>query len=58
MFICGSKDAALGGTKALHAGVAGSSFVEIEGAGHISNVEQPAIFTRALREFLVSGALN
>jgi len=54
-FICGSKDAALGGTKALHAGVAGSSFVEIEGAGHISNVEKPEIFTRALKEFLVSG---
>jgi len=54
-FICGGKDAALGGTKALHAGVAGSTFVEIEGAGHISNVEQPAFFTRALKEFLVSG---
>ena len=53
-FVCGGKDAALGGTKALHAGVPGSSFVEIEGAGHISNVEQPGIFTRALKEFLVS----
>jgi 3-oxoadipate enol-lactonase len=54
-FVCGGKDASLGGTKALHAGVPGSSFVEIEGAGHISNVEQPEIFTRALKEFLVSG---
>ena len=54
-FICGGKDASLAGTKALHAGVAGSSFVEIEGAGHISNVERPEIFTRALKEFLVSG---
>jgi 3-oxoadipate enol-lactonase len=54
-FICGGKDASLGGTKALHAGVVGSSFVEIEGAGHISNVERPEIFTRALKEFLVSG---
>jgi 3-oxoadipate enol-lactonase len=53
-FICGGKDAALGGAKALHAGVAGSSFVEIEGAGHISNVERPDIFTRAIKEFLVS----
>ena len=53
-FVCGGKDAALGGTKALHAGVAGSRFVEIEGAGHISNVEQPAIFTKALKEFLTS----
>jgi 3-oxoadipate enol-lactonase len=54
-FICGGKDAALAGTKALHAGVAGSSFIEIEGAGHISNVERPEIFTRALKEFLISG---
>jgi 3-oxoadipate enol-lactonase len=53
-FVCGGKDASLGGTKALHAGVAGSSFVEIEGAGHISNVERPDIFTRALKEFLAS----
>src|SRR6185503_18047622 len=53
-FICGGKDASLPGAKALHAGVAGSSFVEIEGAGHISNVERPDIFTRAIKEFLVS----
>ena len=52
-FICGGKDASLPGTKALHAGVAGSSFLEIEGAGHISNVERPDIFTRALKEFLL-----
>jgi 3-oxoadipate enol-lactonase len=54
-FVCGGKDATLAGTKALHAGVAGSSFVEIEGAGHISNVERPELFTRVLKEFLVSG---
>jgi 3-oxoadipate enol-lactonase len=54
LFICGGKDAALPGTKALHAAVAGSSFVEIEGAGHISNVERPEIFTRAVKEFLLS----
>jgi len=52
-FICGGKDASLPGTKALHAAVAGSSFLEIEGAGHISNVERPDIFTRALKEFLL-----
>lgn len=54
LFICGGKDAILAGTKAMHAAVAGSSFVEIEGAGHISNVERPEIFTRAVKEFLVS----
>ena len=51
-FICGGKDPSLPGTKALHAAVAGSTFLEIEGAGHISNVERPDIFTRALKEFL------
>ena len=52
LFLCGGKDASLGGTKALHAGVPGSSFVEIPGAGHISNVEQPAFFTKAIKDFL------
>ena len=51
-FVCGGKDAVLPGTKALHAGVKGSSFVEIPGAGHISNLEQPKLFTQALRNFL------
>ena len=28
------------------------AFVEIPGAGHISNVEQPAFFTKAIKDFL------
>ncbi|HEY4265320.1 MAG TPA: alpha/beta fold hydrolase [Micropepsaceae bacterium] len=52
LFLCGAKDAALGGTKALNAGVAGSKLMEIPDAGHISNIENPTMFTRALREFL------
>jgi 3-oxoadipate enol-lactonase len=51
-FICGGKDPSLAGTKALHAAVAGSAFVEIPGAGHISNMENPTTFTHALQEFL------
>ena len=51
-FLCGEKDAALPGVKALHAGVAGSTMIEIPGAGHIANVENPEAFTRALRAFL------
>jgi 3-oxoadipate enol-lactonase len=54
LFICGTKDASFPGTKALHAGVSGSKMVEVEGAGHISNVEQPAIFTRAVTDFLLA----
>jgi 3-oxoadipate enol-lactonase len=52
LFLCGGKDATLPGTKALHAEVAGSGFVEIPGAGHISNIEQPAFFTRTVKDFL------
>ena len=54
LFLCGSKDAALPGTKALHAGVSGSAMTEIPGAGHISNIENPPAFTRALVEFLTA----
>jgi pimeloyl-ACP methyl ester carboxylesterase len=34
--------------------LAGSRFVEIAGAGHISNIEQPDVFTTALEKFLNS----
>lgn len=54
LFVCGTKDAAYPGTKALHAGVAGSKMLDIEGAGHISNVEQPDIFTRIVKDFLLA----
>lgn len=53
-FIGGTKDATFAGTKALNAGVAGSTLVEMEGAGHISNVEKPENFTSALRQFLTA----
>jgi len=36
----------------LHAALPGSKFVEIAGAGHISNLDQPAAFTRAISDFL------
>jgi 3-oxoadipate enol-lactonase len=32
--------------------LAGSAFVELPGAGHISNLDQPAAFTRAIEKFL------
>jgi 3-oxoadipate enol-lactonase len=53
LFLCGSKDASLAGTKALNANLPGSRFIEIPDAGHISNMENPQPFTRALREFLL-----
>ena len=55
LFIAGEKDA--GGAvpaamKAMHQDLEGSRYVELAGAGHISNLDDPAGFTRAVREFL------
>jgi 3-oxoadipate enol-lactonase len=52
LLIVGSKDATVPGMKAINAAVPGSKLVELEGAGHLSNLEQPAAFTRALQDFL------
>jgi pimeloyl-ACP methyl ester carboxylesterase len=30
----------------------GSQYIVLPGAGHISNMDQPAMFTKALRDFL------
>ncbi len=38
--------------RALHARIRGSEFVEIENAGHLSNLEQPEAFNAALLDFL------
>ncbi len=37
---------------ALAAGIAHSCLVEIAGAGHLSNIEQPGVFNRAVDQFL------
>jgi 3-oxoadipate enol-lactonase len=55
LFIAGEKDA--GGAvptamKQLHQQLAGSRYVELPGAGHISNLDDPAGFARALRDFV------
>ena len=55
LFIAGEKDA--GGAvatamKAMHQDLKGSRYVELAGAGHISNLDDPDGFTRALKEFI------
>ena len=55
LFLAGEKDA--GGAvpvamKSLHQALPGSRFVELAAAGHISNLDDPAGFNRALRDFL------
>jgi 3-oxoadipate enol-lactonase len=52
LLIVGTKDATLPGVRQIHAAVKGSKLVELEGAGHLSNLEQPAAFTKAIRDFL------
>jgi len=57
LFIAGEKDA--GGAvpaamKGLHHALPGSRYVELAGAGHISNLDDPAGFNRALRDFLTT----
>jgi 3-oxoadipate enol-lactonase len=52
LLLVGTKDATLAGIRAIKEAVKGAALVELEGAGHISNVEQPAAFTGAMRDFL------
>jgi 3-oxoadipate enol-lactonase len=57
LFIAGEKDA--GGAvptamKAMHQELKGSRYVELPGAGHISNLDHPAGFANALRSFVRS----
>ncbi len=52
LLIVGTKDATVPGIRVINAAVQGSKLVELEGAGHLSNLEQPAAFSRAIGEFL------
>jgi 3-oxoadipate enol-lactonase len=55
LFIVGEKDGATPvAMRRLHEKVAGSRFVELSGAGHISNMDRPAEFNQALRDFLAA----
>jgi 3-oxoadipate enol-lactonase len=52
LLIVGTKDATLAGIRQIKEAVPGAALFELEGAGHIANLEQPAAFTGAVREFL------
>ncbi len=53
LFIAGSKDGVTpAAMKDMSARLKGSHYVELEGAGHISNLDRPAEFTAAVRAFL------
>ncbi len=53
LFIAGSKDGVTpAAMKDMSARLNDSRYVELAGAGHISNLDRPAEFTRAVRKFL------
>jgi 3-oxoadipate enol-lactonase len=53
LFIAGSKDGVTpAAMKDMSSRLPGSRYVELEGAGHISNLDRPAEFTKAVKEFL------
>jgi 3-oxoadipate enol-lactonase len=52
LLVVGTKDATLAGIRAIKEAVKGAKLIELEGAGHLSNLEQPAAFTSAVRDFL------
>lgn len=56
LILCGAEDTLTppSDSEALHAGIRGSRFELLESAGHLSAIETPDAFTRALTSFLVS----
>ena len=53
LFLVGEKDGVNpAAMRKLNAAVPGSRYVELAGAGHISNLDQPQAFNGALEDFL------
>jgi 3-oxoadipate enol-lactonase len=53
LFLAGEKDGVTpAAMRKLNAAVPGSKYVELPGAGHISNLDRPEAFNRAVRDFL------
>ena len=52
LFMVGEKDAAAAPMRKLNEALPGSRYAELPGAGHISHLDQPEAFTRAVKDFL------
>jgi pimeloyl-ACP methyl ester carboxylesterase len=54
LIISGTADTLIPSTESqfMHQRIRGSAFVDIPDAGHLSNLDQPAAFNRALRDFM------
>jgi 3-oxoadipate enol-lactonase len=55
LFLVGEKDAPAPAMRKLNEKLPGSQYVEITGAGHISNMDRPVEFTKAIRDFISAG---
>jgi 3-oxoadipate enol-lactonase len=57
LFIAGEKDGVTpAAMRDMQSRLVGSRYVELAGAGHISNLDRPAEFTAAIREFIAMSA--
>jgi 3-oxoadipate enol-lactonase len=55
LFIAGEKDGVTpAAMRKMNEALPGSRYVELPGAGHISNLDQPQGFTAAIRDFLAA----
>jgi 3-oxoadipate enol-lactonase len=55
LFMAGEKDGVTpAAMRKMHEALAGSRYVELPGAGHISNLDRPQAFTRAIEDFLAA----
>jgi 3-oxoadipate enol-lactonase len=52
LVIVGTKDQMLAGSRQIHSDIPGSTIVELEGAGHLSNLDRPDEYNRALETFM------
>ncbi len=56
LFMVGEKDgAAPVAMRKLNEKLPGSHYAELAGAGHISNMDRPAEFSKAIRDFISAG---
>ena len=60
LVMCGSEDhgAPPENTRQMHRMIPNSEFLEIPQAGHIANIEQPALFNRAVLSFLQNAEME
>ena len=53
LYMCGEKDGHNAAVmRQMHQEFPAAKYVELPGAGHISNMDQPAMFTKSMRDFL------